>query len=77
MDERLPFLLQVGFYLSVAIGRRLNPLWLRQRLPPLGGEFFERALLDPMTLRPSRETVMISPAVGGEYRAHTSTLLWL
>ncbi|KAL8455221.1 hypothetical protein Emag_000966 [Eimeria magna] len=56
---------EVGFYLSIALGRRLMPLWLQKALPPLAGAFFTGALLDPRLLRPSRDIVMLRSSVGG------------
>ncbi|KAL8430555.1 hypothetical protein Efla_000500 [Eimeria flavescens] len=50
---------EVGFYLSIALGRRLMPLWLRSTLPPLEGAFFASALPDQRLLRPSQEIINI------------------
>lgn len=60
---------QVGFYLGAAVGRRLTELWGLERLPPLGGEFFRRSLLDPRILRPSTESVCLLPLAS---RTHTT-----
>ncbi|KAL8429621.1 hypothetical protein ACSSS7_006460 [Eimeria intestinalis] len=57
---------EVGFYLSIAIGRRLMPLWLQRTLPPLTGAFFASALLDPRLLRPSRDIVTLHSPVGSK-----------
>ncbi|KAL8273686.1 hypothetical protein Esti_002398 [Eimeria stiedai] len=60
---------EVGFYLSIAIGRRLMPLWLQQTLPPLTDAFFARALLDPRLLRPSRDIVMLQSSITAPWRS--------